>query len=93
MPPFILIRCNSHRARDRACGHLPPMNGYYDNAGGRGLYLVTPEEWEKIKAIKGVRKTRPNGPLGLCWSAFHTPENTAKENEGRRRLNLAFPRD
>lgn len=55
----MFIKINSHRARDRvasALGRLP--QGYFDWNKKGEWREISPEEFEKVKDIKGVTKSR-----------------------------------
>jgi hypothetical protein len=83
-PPYIVIRCNSHRARDKAMNIIGEKLGVYSlsfEKGGnhRGMYLVTPAEFEQIKDITGISKARMAAKdLGVCWSDFKDTAETHK---------------
>ncbi len=89
--PYIIICCNSHRARDKALsisGLGVNALGYYTSyscgkgKNSKGIHLLTPAEYEKVKDITGVSRPRiTSADLGVCWS------DTKDETESRKRLN------
>lgn len=67
----MIIRTGSHRAREkvtRTLGRSPQSFWSMKYSGSYGLCEVTEEEFEKIKDIKMVRKTRiKREELRECW--------------------------
>ncbi len=74
MPPLesnIVIRTNSRRCRNKVRDQLDREPQYYWTWEDGAVFAeVTPEEYERIKAIKGVTKARVDrARLGKCWPA------------------------
>jgi hypothetical protein len=67
----MIIRRGSHRAHDKVAsvlGYSPQGLYNMDYPGSYGLCEVTEEEFEKIKDIKMVKKTRiKREVLHECW--------------------------
>jgi hypothetical protein len=66
----VFLRVNSHRAghrMDQAIGRHPD---YYWTVQHGGCFAeVTVQEFDRIKTIKGITKTRtPREELRRCWS-------------------------
>lgn len=69
--PYIITKCNSHRARAKVFGVVGQNWGVFSftERSGGGLYLLTPEEFERVKSIKGVGKSRLKASsLHSCWA-------------------------
>lgn len=70
----VWVVCGSHRARERAYVAMNRRaHNYFSfhRETGRGCFPVSPSEWEKIKGIKGVRRTRYRDDLQKCWNWGH----------------------
>ena len=88
--PYYIVKCNSHRARDKAMGRLSKRRSLhplsFSKSGGRGMFLVTPAEFELVKGIKGVSRTRIKASeCGLCWSSY--ADNEGLEEIARKQKN------
>lgn len=68
----IFIKCNSHRAREKALNVIGKRRCYYSwQRSARGYYQVTQDELDKVKDITGVSKLRPPyDDLNPCWDSF-----------------------
>ncbi len=86
---MLVIKCNSHRARDKFQSKLGlDLIGYYLSYNckkyqdSKGIYLITLEEYNLVKDIKGIShiKVHPND-LGICWIDRDI-------TEARRRMKL-----
>lgn len=66
----MMLKCGSHRARDKVFGLLSPRVARYSftRSTGKGVYPCTLEEFERVKHIKGVTKFRDGPDLLGCWS-------------------------
>jgi hypothetical protein len=64
-----LIKCGSHRARRKVFSIIPERNSLYSfrRATGKGVYLVTPDEFSLVRDIKGVSGFRNGDDLLRCW--------------------------
>jgi hypothetical protein len=65
----LMLRTRSHRARekvDRAIGRHPQY--YWTWEDGGCFAEVTAKEYELVKGIKGITRTKvPRDKLRLCW--------------------------
>lgn len=81
----ILIRVNSHRARDRMKSMLGDIGtNLQKGLGGGEFYAVTPSEFEKIKDVPGISKSKPSPNLGTAL--FGGEDFEPRYHEARRRL-------
>lgn len=71
---MIVVRCNSHRARERLLREIPNAQAYYiSNLSVRdtskGIYLVSDSD-ERVLNIKGVTKAKnqTEEDYAKCWS-------------------------
>lgn len=66
----MLVRFNSHRARQKAFERIPKRLGFYSlrRSTGKGVYEVTEAERAQLAGIKGVTRFRPGDDLMRCWS-------------------------
>ena len=87
---YIIVRCKSHRQRHKMFGYpggLPPMTNLFSFKNNGEFYLVTKEEFERLRPIK-VTKARINWEeLHVAWFQIESEENKLSENETRKRLN------
>lgn len=66
-----LIKCSSHRARDkmkRALNRLPQSYWSLQRESAKGLYEVPVEELEKLKGIVGITRSYWSDDLMQTWS-------------------------
>lgn len=69
---MVLIKCDSHRARDKVYGTLnrkPQSYWSMHRDTAKGFLAITPEELITIneKSIKGVKQTYWTDDLMQCW--------------------------
>lgn len=77
---MIAIICTSHRARGRMHSALggAKLQAYYTldrypsgrwkYSDNKGIYKLTPEQFEQVRNIKGVRQMKNPPNLSPCWS-------------------------
>ena len=68
--PLTYIRCSSHRARHQVLGILGPRTCWvsYRRNVGKGCYLVTSQEYQQLRLIKGVTRLRKTDDLVKAWT-------------------------
>lgn len=66
----ILMRCDSHRARERAFRLIPPRIGLWSvrRSTARGVYEVSAAEFELVRAIPGIGRFRAGPDLLRTWA-------------------------
>lgn len=69
---MILIKCGSHRAREkifRLIGEKKQLCSFARNVG-HGIFEITEQEYVRIKqiGIKGVSTTKTGDDLFPCWN-------------------------
>ena len=69
VPNTVMLRTTSHRARERLDRTIGRHPQYFWTIKDGGCFAeVTAEEFEHIKTIKGITKTRvPREELRRCW--------------------------
>lgn len=67
----IFISCSSRVARKRLLEAIGVRREYFKIKtrlrNSRGIYLVTAEEYERIKGLRGITRTKDTGDLAECW--------------------------
>lgn len=61
----LLIKCISHRAREKVFRAIPHRKGFFSlhRTTFKGVYPVTPEEFNLVRKIKGVSGFRDGDDL------------------------------
>ncbi len=65
-----VIKTTSHRAREKMTRILGKRQAYYSWNREGEFYRVTPKEFEALKGIKGLHKSRDGNDLCPCWSMY-----------------------
>lgn len=67
-PKTVLIRCNSHRARQKMERAIGKQVGYYSLQRAGSFYRVSPMEFETVKDIAGLSRARDGADIHRCWA-------------------------
>jgi hypothetical protein len=68
-PLVYLVKCKTDEAKNELLSRLGPLKGYYNfnRSAGKGVYKLTPEQYEKVKDIQGLRKIDNSLDPNLAW--------------------------